>query len=163
MFLFENLTNETTGDGKFQIVVFRKQRNNPAVNGPALNLALLILAHNTRPNLNLVSKLEHTSQDTTTSDTTLELLNLGTRLVDVKGPNDNHVRCGSKVANGYGNLGDEVLVDGVNVEFELRGNGNNGAAIGDCAADEAQNRLVVLRGGLFAHQVDLVLQDDNVV
>jgi len=36
-------------------------------------------------------------------------------------------------------LADEVLVDGIDIELELSGNGNDGRAIGDCSSDELQN------------------------
>lgn len=44
---------------------------------------MLILGNNTRANFHLVTNLEDTSKDTATGYTTLELLNIGTRLVDL--------------------------------------------------------------------------------
>ena len=156
-------TNQTTGDGEFEVVVLGKERNDSAEDGLALDLALLVLADDTGPDLNLITKLQHTSEDGTTGNTTLELLDLSTGLVDIEGSNDNHVGSSGKVSWRNGDPGDQVLVDGIDVELQLGGDGDDGAAIGNGAPDEAKNRLVVLSGGLLAHQIDLVLKNDDVV
>lgn len=70
--------------------------------------------------------------------------------------------CG-EVSNGNGDLGDEVLVDGVNVELELGGDGDDGRAVGDGSTDELEDRLVVSSSAVFPHQIDLVLENDDVV
>lgn len=77
-------TNKTTRNSELKIVVLSKQRNNSGEDGLALNLALLVLADNTGSDLNLVAELQYTSQDTATSNSTLQVLNLGTRLVDIE-------------------------------------------------------------------------------
>ena len=77
-------TNKTTRNSELEIVVLSKQRNNSGEDGLALNLALLVLADNTGSDLNLVAELQYTSQDTATSNSTLQVLNLGTRLVDIE-------------------------------------------------------------------------------
>jgi len=156
-------TDETTRDGELQVVVLGEQSNNSGEDGLALNLALLVLADNTGSDLNLVTELQYTSQDTATSNTTLQVLNLSTRLVDIEGSDNNHVRSGGEVSWGDRDLGDEVLVDGVNVELQLGTDGDDGAAVGDGTTDELENRLVMLTSGLLTHKIDLVLEDDDVV
>ena len=156
-------TDETTGDGKLQVVVLGEQSNNSGEDGLALNLALLVLADNTRSDLNLVTELQYTSQDTATSNTTLQVLNLSTRLVDIEGSDNNHVRSGGEVSWGNGDLGDKVLVDGVNVELQLGTDRDDRAAVGDGTPNELQDGLVVLASGLFTHKIDLVLENDDVV
>lgn len=156
-------TNQSTRHGKLEIVVLGEQRNHPGVDGLALNLSALVFRHDTGTDLNLVAEFQHTSQDTATGDTTLELLNLSTGLVDVEGTDDNHVRLRRKVTDGDGDLGDQVLVDGVDVELQLGGDGDDGRAVSNCAADEFEDRLVVRRSTVFPHQIDLVLEDDDVV
>jgi hypothetical protein len=156
-------TDETTGDGELQVVVLGEQSDDSGEDGLALNLALLVLADNTGSDLNLVTELQYTSQDTATSNSTLQVLDLGTRLVDIERSDNNHVRSGGEVSWGNGDLGDEVLVDGVNVELQLGTDGDDGAAVGNGTTDELQDRLVMLARGLLTHQIDLVLEDDDVV
>ncbi|OSS54826.1 hypothetical protein B5807_01369 [Epicoccum nigrum] len=155
--------NKTTGDGKLQVVVLGEQRDDSREDGLALDLALAVLGHDAGPDLDLVAQLQHTSQDGTTSNTALQLVNLGTGLVDVEGSDDDHVGLCGEVADGDGDLGDELLADGVDVELELGGDGDDGRAVGDGSADELEDGLVVGGGAVFPHQVDLVLQDDDVV
>lgn len=124
---------------------------------------MLVLADNAWPDFDLISELQNTSQDTATSNTALEFFNLSTRLVDVERSNDNHVRSGSKVSRWDRDFGDKIFVDGVNVELQLCTDRDDGAAICDSAADEAKDRFVVLRCCFLAHEIDLVLEDDNVV
>lgn len=156
-------TNETTGNGELQVVVLGEQSDNSGEDGLALNLALLVLADNTGSDLNLVTELQYTSQDTATSNTTLQVLNLSTRLVDIERSDNNHVGSSREVSWGNGDLGDEVLVDGVNVELQLGTDGDDGAAVGNSTTDELQDGLVMLTSGLLAHKIDLVLEDDDVV
>lgn len=156
-------TDQTTRDGKLQIVVLGEERHDPAEDRLGLDLALLVLGDNTRPDLNLVAELEHTSENRATSNTSLELLDLRAGLVDVEGTDDNHVRSGREVAYRHWNLRHEVFVDGINVELQLGRDRDDGRAISDSATDELQNRLVVLLSALFPHKIDLVLEDDDVV
>lgn len=155
-------TDQTTGHGELEIVVLRKERDDPRVDGAALDLAVLILSDQTGTDLDLVVQLQHTRQDRATGHTALELLDLRTGLVDVEGPDDDHVGMGGEVADGDGDVGDDVLVDGIDVVLELGGDGDDGGAVGHGTPDELQYRLVVLQSGVFPHQVDLVLQDDDV-
>jgi hypothetical protein len=156
-------TDETTRDGELQIVVLGEEGDNSGEDGLALNLTLLVLADNTRSDLNLVTELQYTVQDTATSNSTLQVLNLGTRLVDIERSDNNHVRSGGEVSWGNRNLGDEVLVDGVNVELQLGTNGDDRAAVGNGTTDELEDRLVMLASGLLTHKIDLVLENDDVV
>ena len=55
-----------------------------------------------------------------------------------------------------------IFVDGVDVLLELCGDGGNREAIGHGAPNEFQNRLIVLQCTILPHQIDLVLEDDNV-
>ena len=57
---------------------------------------------------------------------------------------------------------DELFDDGVNVVFQLGGDGDNRGPVGGGAADEFEDGFVVVCCPFFSHQVDLVLKDDNV-
>ena len=120
------LTNETTRNSKFEVVVLGEKRHYPAEDRSALDLALVILADNTWTDLDLVTELQDTSQDTATSNTSLQLLDFRARLVDIKGSNDDQSWCCSKVARWYRNACDEMLNDGVDVELQLSGYWDDG-------------------------------------
>ena len=156
------LTNETTRNSKFEVVVLGEKRHYPAEDRSALDLALVILADNTWTDLDLVTELQDTSQDTTTSNTSLQLLNLSTWLVDIERTDNNHVWSGSEVARRDWDLCDQVFVDRINVELELCRDWNDGATICNRSLDELEDRVVMLRSCLLPHQVDLVLKNDNV-
>jgi len=156
------LTDKTTRNGKLEVVVLGEKGHYPAEDGSALNLALVILADDTWTNLHFITELQYTGQNTTTSNTSLQILNLGTRLVDIERTDDDHVWSGSEVARRNRDLRDQIFVDRINVELELRGDWNDRAAVCDSSLDELENRVVVLRGCLLSHQIDLVLKNDNV-
>lgn len=119
-------TDEATGNGELEAVVLGEEGDNAGEDGLALDGTLVVLADNTGANLNLVAELQDTSKDRTTSNTTLELLDLGTGLVDIERTDNNHVRVVLEVAHGHGDLGDKGLVDGVDVELELGRDRNDG-------------------------------------
>ena len=118
-------TNQTAGDGEFQVICLGEQGDDSAEDGLAPDSALLRFGDNARPNFDFVSQLQDTRQDRAASNTALQIVNLGARLVDVKRPNDNHVGRGGKVPDGNGDLVDKGLVDGIDVELELGGNGDD--------------------------------------
>lgn len=155
-------TDETTGNSELEVVVLGEQGDDAGENGAALNLALLVLSDETGTDLNLVVQLHNTSQDRSTGNTTLKLVNLGTGLVDIEGTNDHHVGGGLEVTGRDGDGVDEGLVDSVDVVLQLGGDGNNRRAIGDGTTDELENRLVVLKGVVFTHKIDLILENNDV-
>lgn len=147
-------TNQTTRNGKLEVIVLSEERHNAGENGSTLDLALLILGDETGADLNLIVQLYNTGKDGTTGNTTLELINLGTGLVDIEGTNDHHVRRILEVADGDRNRLDKCLVDSINVVLQLRGNGDNGRAISNGTTDELENRLVVLKSVIASHEVN---------
>lgn len=102
--LLDEPTNETSGNGELEVVVLGEQRHHPGVDGLRLDLALLVLGDDTWPDLDLVAELENTSENRTTGNTTLQLLDLGSGLVDVEGTDDDHVRLGREVAHRHRDL-----------------------------------------------------------
>lgn len=73
------------------------------------------------------------------------------------------MRIHGEVSGGDGDSVDESLVDGVNVELELGRNGDDRGLSSNSASNELENRLVMLLSSLLAHQVDLVLENDDLV
>lgn len=155
-------TDQTTGHGELERVVFGEERDDAREDGLALDLAFVVFADDTGTDFDLVAELQDTSEDGATGDTTLELVNLGTRLVDVEGTDDNEVWVILEVAHRDRDLRNKHLVDSVDVELKLGGDRDDGGVVGDRAADELLYRLVVRGCGLFSHQVDLVLENDDV-
>ena len=156
-------TDETTGNGELEAVVLGEQGDNAGEDRLALDGTLVVLADNTGANLNLVAELQDTSKDRTTSNTTLELLDLGTGLVDIERTDNNHVRVVLEVAHRHGDLGDKGLVDGIDVELKLGRDRDDGRVVGDGTTDKLLDRVVVCGGGLFAHKINLVLENDDVL
>lgn len=156
-------TNKATGDGILEVVGLRVEGDDTAEDGSALESTRIVSGDDTRSDLNLVAQLDDTVQDTATSNTTLEVVDLGTRLVDIKGSNDNHVGVDAEVSGRHGDGVDDGLVDGIDVELELSRDGDNGGLASNGSSDELEDRLVVLLGGLFPHKIDLVLEDDDLV
>lgn len=107
------------------------QRYNPTEDWLALVLALCVFAHDTWANFNLLAESKSTGQDGTTSNTTLEFVDFGTGFVDIEGTDDDQFGVGGEVTDGYGDALDDVLVHGVDVVFELGGNGDNGRGFGN--------------------------------
>ena len=107
--------------------------------------------------------LENAVEERTTGDTTLEFVHLGSGLVDVKGPNHNQLGCGRKVPHGDRDLGHDVFDEGVNVVPQLGRDRNDRSPIGHRSLDELEDLLVVFVGLLFADQIDLVLEDEDVL
>ena len=76
-------TNETSRDGKFQVIRLGKQSGDSAEDGFAPDPALLGFGDDARPNFDFVSQLQNTRQDRAAGNTALQIVNLGTSLVDV--------------------------------------------------------------------------------
>ena len=149
--------------GELEVVVLGEQADDAAEDGHAADGAVLVLGHDARADLDLVAEPQHAGQDAAAGHAALEVVDLGPRLVDVEAADDDHVRGGGEVAAGHGDAAQQLLVDGVDVVLELGRDGHHGRAVGRGAADELEDGLVVLRRALLAHQVHLVLQDDDVV
>lgn len=102
-------------------------------------------------------------EDRSSGDTTLEVINLRSRLVDVKRPNDDHPRSRREVARWDGDLGADVLIDGIDVVLQLRRDGDDGRLASDGRVDKLADLLHLLPGCLLSDEVDLVLKNDDVL
>jgi hypothetical protein len=107
--------------------------------------------------------LENTLQQRTTSNTTLQLLHLRSRLVNVERTDNNQLRGRREIANRDRNLVNDVLDERVNVVPQLRRDGNDRSAVGYGALDELGDLLVVFVGLVLTNEVDFVLEDEDVL
>ncbi len=94
-------------------------------------LALGVFAHDTWTYFDLLAKPKSTRQDGTTGNATLEFVDFGTGFVDIEGTDDDQFGVGGEVTDGYGDALDDVLVHGVDVVFELGGDGDDGRGFSD--------------------------------
>lgn len=77
-------TNETTGNGIFEVVRFGVEGNDSAEDGSALESTVVVTRDDTRADFDFVAQLDDTMQNGTTSNTTLKVINLSTRLVNIE-------------------------------------------------------------------------------
>ena len=173
-------SDESSWHGKLELVLLGEKGDDLAPDRLAVDLALGILRHDSGTDLDLLSELqssdqrsvrkveerngrrtvthpEDSLQQRSTSNTTLQILHLSSGLVDIERTNNDELRGSGKVANGNGDLGDDVLDESVDVVPQLSRNGDDGCRVGHGALDEIEDRLLVLVGLLFADQIDLVL------
>lgn len=154
--------DEAAWDGEFEAVVLGEEGDDAGVDGAALDLAVFVFADDARADFDLVAEFQDSRKDGAACDAALELFDFGARLVDVEGADDDELGCVLEVAGGDGYAAAEHFVDGIDVEFQLGGDRDDGAIIGHGSADELLDAVVVLGCRFFSHQVDFVLQDDDV-
>jgi hypothetical protein len=77
-------TDKTTRNSVLEIVGLGVERDDSAENGSALEGTAVVSGDDTRSDFNLITKLDNTVKNGTTSNTTLEVVDLGTRLVDIE-------------------------------------------------------------------------------
>ena len=77
-------TNETTRNGVLEVVGFGVEGNDPAEDGSAFKSTVVVTRDNTRADFDFVAEFDDTVQNGTTSNTTLEVINLSTRLVNIE-------------------------------------------------------------------------------
>lgn len=158
----EKHTNKAAGNSELQVVVLGEKRDNSREDRLALN-SLFSPSDNAGSDFDLVSEFQYAGQDRTASDASLQIFNLGTRLVDVKRSDDYHVGGGCEISDRDRDLCYERLVDGIDVVFQLSRDRDNWGPVSDGTTDKLQDRHVVFLSGGLTHQVDFILEDDDVV
>ena len=109
------------------------QTHNPTKDRFAHDPPLLVLLYNAGPDLDTHPQREDTCEDGPTRHAAFEFMDFGAGFVDVEGADDNEPGRGGEVSYGNWDLFDDVLVHGVDVVFELRGNGDDRRGLGDGA------------------------------
>ena len=118
-------TNQSSGNCKRQQIVFGVERHDSAKNGLTFVTTRTVFRDNSRAYLYFLSNSEDTCQDGTSSYATFEFVYLSTRLIDIERPNNNQARVREEISNGYRDTFDDVLIDSVDVVFQLGRNGND--------------------------------------
>ena len=85
-------TNESAGDGVLQVVLFSVQRDDLAEGLGTALLAVVVLRHNPGPHFDLLPRLQHTTKNTPTGNTALQVVDLGPRFVHVERPDHDQPR-----------------------------------------------------------------------
>ena len=119
-------TDEATGHGEVEQVVLGVQGHDAAEDGLAAVAARSVLGDYAWPDLDLLPEVEDAGEDGAASNATLEVVNLRAGLVDVEGTDDDQSWVGREVAHGDGDPLHDVLVYGVDVVLQLRGNRYDG-------------------------------------
>ena len=124
----------------------------------------MIPGNEPRSNRDLIADLEHTLQDGSSSDTALQVLGLLTRLVDIEGPNDDHLWWGHKVSHWQWDPA-EVVDNGLDVVAHLRRDWEDWSSLSHGTVDELLDVLLLLDAAvdILDNDVDFVLNNDNLV
>lgn len=88
--------------------------------------------------------LEHTAHDRSTCDASAQLVYLCARLVDVEGANDDEAWGGCEVSHGDGDVLGDVLADHVDVQLQLRADGDDRRALSDGACERDTSSIASL-------------------
>eukprot|EP00732_Lithocolla_globosa_P004645 Lithocolla_globosa_v1_NODE_4389_length_1447_cov_46.732759.p2 type:complete len:233 gc:universal NODE_4389_length_1447_cov_46.732759:364-1062(+) len=154
--------DQPPGHGKLQVIRLGVQRQNARIDGLAPGSPLAVLGNNPWPHLNLITNLEDTHQDTATGHSSLQTVHFRAGFVHIKRSDHNQSRDRREITDWNGDFLDNVLTHGVDVVLELCGNGYDWGLVSDSAFDKVQDLLVLFLCCWFAHQIDLVLEDQNV-
>jgi hypothetical protein len=106
------------------VVLLGVQRDDSRSQWSTRVVSIGISGDQSRSDLDLLADLEHSLQDTSTSDTTLQILDFCSGLVHIERSDDDHSWVSGEVVVGGSDVA-EGLDDGVNVEPQLRGDGND--------------------------------------
>ena len=101
------------------------ERHNSAKNWLTFITTRTVFRDDSGAYLYFLSDPEDTRQDGTSGYATLEFLYLSTGFINIERPDNNQTRVGEEISNGYRDTFDDVLIDSVNVVFQLGRNGND--------------------------------------
>ena len=77
-------TNQSARDGKLEVIALGVQRDDPTKDRFAFVSTLRVLRNDARSNLNLLTESQNTSKDRATSNAAFQVVDLGTRFIDVE-------------------------------------------------------------------------------
>jgi hypothetical protein len=109
------------------------ERDDAGVDGLATIAPRAVLGDDSRADLDLHAEAEHAHEDRAARDAALEVVHFRAGLVHVEGPDHDQSWVRGEVARWDRDSLHDVLVHGVDVVFELRGDGHDGRGFGDGA------------------------------
>jgi hypothetical protein len=112
-------SDKTSRNGKLKIVALGEERDNPGSKGLTDEFTSLVGKYLSGSDLDFLSDLEHSAQDTSSRYSSLQLVYRGTWLVDIERSNNDQSRVGLEIMFGNGDFGTDVLIDSVDVVFQL--------------------------------------------
>ena len=113
-----------------------EERDDSAEDGSAFYGTRFVFRHETWPNFDLVANFQNASQNTTTSNASLQIFDFSTRFVNIERADNDHVRRGTKVSYRNRDFIDYSLIDGVDIVLELGGYGNDRRFVCNCASNK---------------------------
>lgn len=108
------------------MIALSVQGDDPAKDRFASISSRVVFGHDPWSNLDFLAEVEDTDEDRSTGDTSFQLVDFSAGFVDVEGTDDDETRIRGEISLRNGDAFDDVLVDGVDVIFQLSGYGHDG-------------------------------------
>jgi hypothetical protein len=147
------------------LILICLQRSDLGLNFSPLNIScFLISSDKTWSYRDLVTNLQNTLQDCSTSDTTFKILGLLSWLVDIEGSNDNHLRWWYEISYRQRNSA-EIVNNSLNIVLQLSRNGNNWSSFSNCSIDELPDIALLSNATsrIFNNNIYFVLNDNDLI
>jgi len=123
---FGSDTDQATGHGEREVIGLCVQRDDPAKDRFASVSSRTVLGHDSWPDLDLLTEVEHTGEDRTTCDAAFQFVYFGSRFIHVKGTDDDEAWVGSEISDRDGDPFDDVFVDASMLYFNWADMGTMG-------------------------------------
>ena len=118
--------DEAAGYGELELIRLCVERDDAGVDGLATVSPRAVLGDDPRADLDLHAEAEHAHEDRAARDAALEVVHFRAGLVHVEGSDDDQSWVRGEVARWDRDSLDDVFVHGVDVVFELCGDGHDG-------------------------------------
>lgn len=114
-------------------------------------------------NLDFLSDFEDAFEYAASGDAAFEVVDLAAGFVDVERPDDDEPRFGGEISYRYRDFLRYVLAEHFDVVFQLSGNRYDRSSLRNSTLHELDDLLVLLLRLPLLHQIDLILQYDDVL
>ena len=112
-------TDQPTGYRKREVIALGVQRDDLAKDRFTSVPSRAVLGHDTGSDLDFLAEVEDTGEDGASGDAAFEFVDFGTGFVDIERTDDDEARVRGEISDRDGDAFDDVLVDGVDVIFQL--------------------------------------------
>lgn len=158
-------TDKTTWHSVHKLILICLERGNYRLDfSPLDSSRSLILGNETWSNRYLISNLEHSLQDGSTSNTSLEVLGLLSWLVYVERSDNDHLRWGDKVSHRNWNSA-QIVYNYIDVEAKLGGDGEDWSSLSNSTVDELLDIRLLFDASvcIFDDNINFILQNNDLV